>query len=204
MPQDISSGLVPSDRPEYPASLNRAGEKMDNIVLKMEGICKTFGEARVLKSVDFELAHGEVHALVGGNGAGKSTLMKIMTGVYTLDEGKIFVNGEQKKIAKPNDAKECGIAMIFQEMSLVNTQTVAENIFLGAELSKGGMLNKAEMNRRAKEVLEKLGIELEPTVRVGDLSVGMSQMVEIATAVPADRAAEKRRGFHRLYLSPDE
>ena len=127
MPQDISSGLVPSDRPEYPASLNRAGEKMDNIVLKMEGICKTFGEARVLKSVDFELAKGEVHALVGGNGAGKSTLMKIMTGVYTLDEGKIFVNGEQKKIAKPNDAKECGIAMIFQEMSLVNTQTVAEN-----------------------------------------------------------------------------
>ena len=155
--------------------------------------------------------------------------MKIMTGVYTLDEGKIFVNGEQKKIAKPNDAKECGIAMIFQEMSLVNTQTVAENIFLGAELSKGCMLNKAEMNRRAKEVLEKLGIELEPTVRVGDLSVGMSQMVEIAKAVskdakilifdephrgsfrfgnrpavPADRAAEKRRGFHRLYLSPDE
>ena len=115
MPQDISSGLVPSDRPEYPASLNRAGEKMDNIVLKMEGICKTFGEARVLKSVDFELAHGEVHALVGGNGAGKSTLMKIMTGVYTLDEGKIFVNGEQKKIAKPNDAKECGIAMIFRK-----------------------------------------------------------------------------------------
>ena len=186
MPQDISSGLVPSDRPEYPASLNRAGEKMDNIVLKMEGICKTFGEARVLKSVDFELAHGEVHALVGGNGAGKSTLMKIMTGVYTLDEGKIFVNGEQKKIAKPNDAKECGIAMIFQEMSLVNTQTVAENIFLGAELSKGGMLDKAEMNRRAKEVLEKLGIELEPTVRVGDLSVGMSQMVEIAKAVSKD------------------
>ena len=94
---------------------------MENTVLKMEGICKSFGDAKVLKNVQFELKHGEVHALAGGNGAGKSTLMKIMTGVYTHDEGKIFIDGKETVIEKPLDAKEQGIAMIFQELSLVQT-----------------------------------------------------------------------------------
>ena len=102
---------------------------MSQSILKMEQIVKSFGAVNVLKGVDFDLAKGEVHALVGGNGAGKSTLMKIMTGVYTKDSGKIIIKGEEKEIKSTNDAKENGIAMIFQEMSLVPSLTIAENIF---------------------------------------------------------------------------
>lgn len=159
---------------------------MRQIVLKMEDICKSFGDAKVLKNVPFELEHGEVHALVGGNGAGKSTLMKIMTGVYTLDSGKIYVDGEETVISKPLDAKEKGIGMIFQELSLIQTLTVAENIFLGNELLKHGLRDTKTMNQKAKEVLDKLGIDVDPETRVDELSVGMSQMVEIAKAVSKD------------------
>lgn len=162
------------------------GEKMSQVVLKMEGINKTFGDARVLKDVHFDLEYGEVHALVGGNGAGKSTLMKIMTGVYTLDTGKIYVNGEETVISKPLDAKNKGIGMIFQELSLVQTLTVAENIFLGNEIVHRGIRDTRAMNKRAKEVLDKLGIDVDPDTRVDELSVGMSQMVEIAKAVSKD------------------
>ena len=159
---------------------------MEHTVLKMEGICKSFGDAKVLKNVQFELKHGEVHALAGGNGAGKSTLMKIMTGVYTHDEGKIFIDGKETVIEKPLDAKEQGIAMIFQELSLVQTMTVAENIFLGAEIVKNGIRDVKKMNERASRVLERLGIEISPSTIVSELSVGMSQMVEIAKAVSKD------------------
>ena len=124
---------------------------MENTVLKMEGICKSFGDAKVLKNVQFELKHGEVHALAGGNGAGKSTLMKIMTGVYTHDEGKILIDGKETVIEKPLDAKEQGIAMIFQELSLVQTMTVAENIFLGTEIVKNGVRDVKKMNEKTSQ-----------------------------------------------------
>lgn len=159
---------------------------MNQIVLKMEGINKSFGNAKVLKNVPFELKHGEVHALVGGNGAGKSTLMKIMTGVYTLDTGKIYVDGEETVIAKPLDAKNKGIGMIFQELSLIQTLTVAENIFLGNEILQHGLRDIKAMNQKAREVLARLGIDVDPETRVDELSVGMSQMVEIAKAVSKD------------------
>ena len=159
---------------------------MDKNVLEMKEINKTFGDARVLKNVHFELQLGEVHALVGGNGAGKSTLMKIMTGVYTLDSGKIFINGKETEIKGPSDAKNNGIAMIFQEMSLIQTLTVAENIFLGSEIVKNGMRDEKAMEEKAAKVLEKLGIDVDPSTPVSELSVGMSQMVEIAKAVSKD------------------
>lgn len=164
----------------------KIGEDMNQTVLKMEGINKAFGNAKVLKNVHFELKHGEVHALVGGNGAGKSTLMKIMAGIYTLDTGKIYVNGEETQITKPLDAKEKGIGMIFQELSLIQTLTVAENIFLGNEIVKKGLRDTKAMDQKAKEVLDRLGIEIDPETRVDELSVGMSQMVEIAKAVSRD------------------
>ena len=159
---------------------------MENTVLKMEGICKSFGDAKVLKNVQFELKHGEVHALAGGNGAGKSTLMKIMTGVYTHDEGKIFIDGKETVIEQTLDAKEQGIAMIFQELSLVQTMTVAENIFLGTEIVKNGVRDVKKMNEKTSQILHRLGMDISPSTVVSELSVGMSQMVEIAKAVSKD------------------
>lgn len=156
---------------------------MSKAILEMKGINKSFGNVSVLKDVDFSLQEGEVHALVGGNGAGKSTLMKIMTGVYTLDSGEVYVNGEKKIIQNAKDAKENGIAMIFQELSLVPTMSIAENIFLGEELTKGGFRDTSAMNKKAKEILNDLGIFINPELKVNQLSVGMSQMIEIAKAI---------------------
>lgn len=156
---------------------------MGKAILEMKGINKSFGNVSVLKDVDFTLQEGEVHALVGGNGAGKSTLMKIMTGVYSLDSGEIYINGERKNIQNTKDAKENGIAMIFQELSLVPTMTIAENIFLGEEITKTGFRDVSAMNKRAKEILNDLGIFINPELKVNQLSVGMSQMIEIAKAI---------------------
>ena len=149
----------------------------------MRGIQKSFGGAPVLNSVDFTLEEGEIHALVGGNGAGKSTLMKIMTGVYTRDGGDILVGGEPAGIHSVADAERCGVAMIFQELSLVPSMTVAENIFLNRERTRGPFRDVKTMNRLAAEALENLGITLAPQTPVSELSVGLSQMVEIAKAL---------------------
>ncbi|PLR87127.1 sugar ABC transporter ATP-binding protein [Bacillus sp. V33-4] len=156
---------------------------MSKAILEMKGIKKIFGSVSVLKNVDFSLEKGEIHALVGGNGAGKSTLMKIMTGVYIADGGEIFIEGEQKKIQNSKDAKENGIAMIFQELSLVQTMTVAENIFLGEELTKSFLRDTETMNAKTNEILAELGISIDPNTPVNQLSVGMSQMIEIAKAI---------------------
>lgn len=156
---------------------------MEQFVLEMKGINKSFGSVPVLKNVDFKLRQGEVHALVGGNGAGKSTLMKIMTGVYTLDSGEVCVNGQPVKIQDTRDAKNHGIAMIFQELSLVQSMTIAENIFLGEELAHHGLRDVREMNERARSVLSELELDLDPATPVHRLSVGLSQMVEIAKAL---------------------
>ena len=159
---------------------------MSQNVLELKNINKSFGTAKVLKNVCFELLPDEVHALVGGNGAGKSTLMKIMTGVYTKDSGEIIVGGVQKEIHNTNDARNNGIAMIFQEMSLVPTLSIMENIFLGCELKKNGFRDISGMKQKTREVLASLGLSLDPDTRVSELSVGMTQMVEIAKAVSKD------------------
>ncbi|MGM0125696.1 ribose transport system ATP-binding protein [Enterococcus sp. AZ194] len=156
---------------------------MCDAILKMEGISKRFGETTVLNEVDFSLHKGEVHALIGGNGAGKSTLMKIMTGVYSKDSGDIYIEGQLVSFKNREDASKNGIEMIFQELSLVQSMTVAENIFLGNELHKSIVLDEKTMNEKAKDVLLSLGIDIDPKDRVETLSVGLSQMVEIAKAV---------------------
>jgi ribose transport system ATP-binding protein len=158
---------------------------MSQYILEMKEISKTFA-VPVLKGVDFSLKKGEVHALVGGNGAGKSTLMKIMTGVYSMDGGEVWVDGKKTEVRSTHDAKENGIAMIFQELSLVPTMTVAENIFLGEELTKGGMRRTGDMNERAEAVLKRLGINVGAKERIDSLSVGLCQMIEIAKAVAKD------------------
>lgn len=152
-------------------------------VLEMRDMQKSFAGIPVLKDVGFDLRKGEVHALMGGNGAGKSTLMKILTGVYHRDGGVLTINGQEHTFSTPRDSEAAGIAMIFQELSLVPTLTVAQNIFLNREPRSGGFLNEAETVRQAREVLADLGEDIDPTARVEDLSVGTCQMVEIAKAL---------------------
>lgn len=155
-----------------------------DFILEMRNVEKSFGSVAVLKKVDFALRRGEIHALMGGNGAGKSTLMKILTGVYTMDAGSLIIESKPVAVTSAGDAKRAGIAMIFQEFSLVPTLTVAQNIFLNREPRVGSLfLNDRASVKRARAVLEELGEDIDPTVLVSELSTGMMQMVEIAKAL---------------------
>ena len=152
-------------------------------ILDLQKIERSFGGVAVLKKVDFTLRRGEVHALMGGNGAGKSTLMKVLTGVHRRDAGTVLIDGAAHDIASPADAEAAGIAMIFQELSLVPTLTVAQNIFLHREPRTAGFVNDGEAIRRSRALLQDLNVDIDPTARVGDLSSGACQMVEIAKAL---------------------
>ena len=152
--------------------------------VQVRGVVKSFGSNQVLHGVDFEVRRGEVHALMGGNGAGKSTLMKILQGVYTLDQGTIEIDGRPVRLRTPSDARAHGVGMIFQEYSLVPTLTVAQNIFLAHEpIRGGGMLDAAESQRRAKMIFAQMGVEIDPGARVATLSSGYRQLTEIAKAL---------------------
>lgn len=157
---------------------------MDQPILEMKGICKAFNGITVLNQVDFSLKKGEVHALMGGNGAGKSTLMKILTGVYTADEGEIIMDGKQVSIKSFEDAQKNKISMIFQEFSLIPTLTVAQNIFLTRESKNAfGLLDDTESERKTEQLLKELGVNIKATDLVQNLGVGYWQMTEIAKAL---------------------
>lgn len=152
--------------------------------IRMSGITKSFNGILVLHDVDFELKKGEVHALIGGNGAGKSTLMKILQGVYSADGGTIEVNGKPVQIKTPEDARRNGIAMIFQEFSLVPTLSVAQNIFLAREpRAAGGFLDDKEAARRTRALFDQLGVKVDPRTPMANLSTGYWQLTEIAKAL---------------------
>jgi len=154
-------------------------------VLEMRGITKSFAGNTVLSDVSLSAAAGEVHSLVGENGAGKSTLMKILAGVHRTDSGEIFIEGDPVRFARPADALEHGIAMIYQELSLAPHLTVAENIFLGREplrLAYLKIINSREMNARAASLLSDNGFDLDPRKRVSQLSAADRQLVEITRA----------------------
>ena len=157
-------------------------------MIEMSGITKAFSGNVVLNNVSFELKPGEIHALMGENGAGKSTMMKILTGIYERDAGSIKVNGEEVVFKSPKDAEKLGIAVIHQELNILPELTVTENLFLGNEKTYGlfGILKKKEMYNEAKAVLAKLGLEIDPNTRAGDLSVGKQQIIEIAKAMMSD------------------
>lgn len=159
---------------------------MSEYIIVLEKIKKVFSGVTVLNEVDFKLRRGSVHALVGGNGAGKSTLMKILIGVYSHDGGTIKINDQETVIDNYNMAREKGISLIFQELSLVPDLTVAENIFLNREIKKGIVRDIKEMNRKARELLEGLGINLNPEEKIKNLGVGLCQLVEIAKALSVD------------------
>jgi len=154
-------------------------------VLKLEGIHKSFGGIHALNDVSFELAEGEVHALLGENGAGKSTLIKILTGVHKMDSGSIQVRGKRVTIEDPVDARHKGIGAIYQELSLVDSLTVAENIFLGHEPTKSffGVIKKRELLDKAAKYLSSFAIAVDPSAFVGDLGLGQKRIIEIIKAL---------------------
>jgi ribose transport system ATP-binding protein len=150
-------------------------------VLSLTGISKSFGGVRALSNVDFTLMPGEVHALVGENGAGKSTLMKIIAGVHTADEGKLVVRGEERVFRSAREARDAGIGMVHQELSVAPDLTVAENVYLGAQpVTRLGVVDWRAMQEGAATLLKRLGLTVDPRVRLGDLPVGLQQLVELA------------------------
>ncbi|MEV4642446.1 sugar ABC transporter ATP-binding protein [Actinoplanes sp. NPDC049548] len=157
------------------------------LAVQMRGIYKGFYGVPVLTDVDFEVRRGEVHALAGGNGAGKSTLMKMLQGVYPLDQGEIFVDGRPVRFSSIHDARAAGIGMVFQEFSLVPTLTVAQNIYLTTEpRGAGGLIDDREASRRARAVFRDMAVDIDPDARVGSLSTAYWQLTEIAKALAQD------------------
>lgn len=154
----------------------------NEVVLKMENIDKRFPGVHALKKCSLTLRRGEVNALAGENGAGKSTLMKILTGIYQRDEGEIIYNGKSVVFKNPKDAQEAGIAIVHQELNLMNHLTAAQNIFIGRE-SDGFLLNDKVINKKTEELFKELNLNIKPTELVGNLSVGKQQMIEIAKAI---------------------
>ena len=160
---------------------------MADAAVRMTGISKSFSGVRVLDGVDFELRRGEVHALAGGNGAGKSTLMKILRGVYQPDEGTIEVEGATARLASSKDAMGRGIAMIFQEFSVVPTLTVAQNVFLAREQRGAlGLLDDRSSARRTEELFATMGVTIDPGRRLEDYGTAFWQLTEIAKALAQD------------------
>ncbi len=155
---------------------------MENYILEMKGITKKFPGVTALDQVDLQVRRGSIHALIGENGAGKSTLMKILNGVYSATEGEIYMNGEKLTISGVKDAQAKGISIIFQEFNLINTLTVAENIFLGRYNGKSTIRWK-ELNVQAQELINSLGFSFESTRVVGTLSTAEKQLVEICKAL---------------------
>lgn len=156
---------------------------MNEIIVSMKDICKNFPGVKALDHVHFELRAGEVMALLGENGAGKSTLMKVLSGVYTRDEGTLEIFGKEYGDLTPKQAQEVGVAIIHQELNMCRHLTVAENMFLGREIKGKLALNNAKMEAEAKRILDDLKIDIDPRQTVGDLPVSKQQMVEIAKAL---------------------
>ncbi|MEH6771257.1 sugar ABC transporter ATP-binding protein [Maribacter arcticus] len=154
--------------------------------LEMRGISKSFGIVSVLENVNIKVKHGEIHALLGENGAGKSTLMKILSGVHQKDAGQVFLNGEEINPKNTHDGQVLGINVVYQELSLINDLSVAENIYLHKLGASKFWMNWKEINKDAQELLDSLGFVIDATATVRDLSIVQKQVVEIAKAISED------------------
>ena len=155
-------------------------------ILRVEGLCKVFGQFYALKDVDLEVYPGEVNVLMGENGAGKSTLMKILSGVYQKDGGKVFLEGKEVEITSPHAAEQLGIGTVYQELALVPGLSVAENMFLGTSLvtNKAGLVDWKFLHKESSRILRELvGMELDTRRSVGSLGIAQQQMIEIARVV---------------------
>ena len=159
---------------------------MGEVILTMKGIDKSFPGVHALDHVDLEIRKGEVLALMGENGAGKSTLMKVLTGIYKKDSGTITYEGKEVEFANPRDAQAAGVVIVHQELNMMNHLTVAQNIFIGREIMNGKLINDAKMNQEAAKLFDRLNIKIDPTEKMGNLTVGRQQMCEIAKAISHD------------------
>ena len=157
----------------------------NNIVLAMRDISKTFPGVKALQHVDFTLRKGEVHALMGENGAGKSTLIKVLTGVHEFESGEIKIDGNPDSIVNhsPQEAQTRGISTVYQEVNLCPNLSVAENLFIGREPRKMGMIDWKTMNKKSAKILNDLNIDVSPTQNLGECSIANQQMIAIARAV---------------------
>jgi ribose transport system ATP-binding protein len=159
----------------------------ESALLDVTGVTKSFAGVKALRGVDLHVLPGEVHCILGQNGAGKSTLIKVLAGVHRPDEGEISWQGEQVDIPTPEAAIELGIATMYQELDVVDGLTIAENIFLGHELERGGFTRRTEAARRTRELLGRLGhAALSPNLEVGQLSAANKQIVSMARALSHD------------------
>ncbi len=162
---------------------------MKDFAIEARDVRIGFDGVPVLDGVDFTLATGEIHALVGANGAGKSTLMKILNGLYRMDSGTLKVFGKPSSFATPEEARAGGVAMVYQDLSLVATLSVSENIFLARNpFRKGPLLDDGKARERAAELLASIGVDksIHPDAKVGDISIGQQQLVEIAKALATE------------------
>src|SRR3954469_16656047 len=145
-------------------------------VIEMRGISIAFGGVPALSGVDLRLFPGEVHALMGENGAGKSTMIKALTGVYTVDQGTVVVEGRELRFASPAESQAAGISTVYQEINLVPNLSVAENMLLGREPRRRGGIDFKAMNRQAAATLERLGIDVDPRSELGSHPIAVQQL----------------------------
>lgn len=151
--------------------------------IEFEHVGKTFPGQKALDDVSFSIRKGEIHAIIGENGAGKSTLLNILHGVFPATTGEIRIDGKAVKFAQIADAIDAGIAKVHQEIVSIPDMTVAENLFMGKEPGKYGIIDKKKMNQDTETLLKRLNCNIKPTDRMGDLSTGQKQMVSIAKAL---------------------
>ncbi len=159
---------------------------MSETILKMYGIQKRFSGVHALNDVQFDLRAGEVHALMGENGAGKSTLIKVLCGIYKRDEGTVELFGKKVEFNNIAESQAAGISVIHQELNMMNDLTVAQNIFVGREPKIGPFVDDQKMIEDSRALFQKIGINIDPTTKLGELTVGKQQMVEIAKAISRD------------------
>ena len=155
-------------------------------LIVVRGVSKAFGSTTALSGVSLSGRAGSIHAMTGENGAGKSTLMKLLAGVFHPDEGELRVGGRAVRLNSPAAARSVGISTVFQELTVLPNLTVAENLMLGREPTKLGLLARSEMLREAQDVLARIGIDLDPQSECGSLTIGQQQLVEIAKGVSTD------------------
>ncbi|MCM3588257.1 xylose ABC transporter ATP-binding protein [Mesobacillus maritimus] len=158
---------------------------MEEYALQMRGITKEFPGVKALDNVTFSVRKGEIHALCGENGAGKSTLMKVLSGVYPSGtyEGEILINGQKVEFKSIKESQDAGVGIIYQELALVEEMSVAENLFLSHDLMRAKVINWNKIYAEAQKSLDHIGLKIDPQTKVGDLTVGKQQLVEIAKAL---------------------